>query len=79
MSERDADTRRAVNAAKIIFDGRDNLGEVMVTLEHVVGVVLMAVMNRDTQKAVRMLNAGLVPGVEQRLAFAAAKKDQPHD
>jgi hypothetical protein len=70
------DTARAIAAMKLIFDGRDpvsDLGAIMVTLEHVVGGTLLALMSRDHRRAVGMLNEGLVPGVETRLALAASK------
>lgn len=69
MSEAQKDTQRALAAATAIFDGRDptaNMSDIMVTLEHTVGTVLLAVMGHDRRKAVAMLNEGLVPGVEQR-------------
>lgn len=71
------DTRRALAAAKTIIDGRDlsaDRGAIMVTLEHLVSTVLLAVMDRNPRMAVGMLNEGLVPGVEGRIAILEAKR-----
>lgn len=76
MTEAQRDTQRALAAAKAIFDGRDpaaDMSAIMVTLDHVVGTVLLATQG-DPSKAARMLNEGLVPGVEERLAMAGAKR-----
>lgn len=74
MSERD--TRRAVEAARIIFSGRysSNPADVMVTLEHTVAAVLLA-LYRTPEMAAAMLNEGLVPGIESRLSLHAAKQE----
>lgn len=72
MNEPQKDTQRANAAAKLIFDGRDpqaDMGAIMTTLEGLVTLVLLAVMGRDETKAAGMLNEGLVPGVEGRLAL----------
>lgn len=50
------------------------MGKIMVTLEHTVAGILLAVMGNDAKKAAGMLNEGLVPGVEKRLGMYAAKK-----
>ena len=79
MSEAQNDTKRALAAARLIFDGRDpksDFGAVLVTLEHAVATVLLTVM-RDPAKAAALLNEGLVPGVEERLAFYSSKKRAP--
>lgn len=76
MSEASEDTRRAVAAAKAIFDGRDPkdaYGAVMVTLEHTVAVVLLT-LHASPDKAAAMLNEGLVQGVETRLALYASRR-----
>lgn len=70
------DTERAFAAARSIFDGRDpksDFGGVMVTLEHVVAVVLLALLS-SPERAAGMLNEGLVQGVESRLALYASKR-----
>ena len=70
------DADRAIQAVKILLDGRDPVAEMasfLVTLEHAVALALLAAMNMDHRSAVLMLNEGLVPGVESRLAIHAAK------
>ena len=70
------DADRAIQAVKILLDGRDPVAEMasfLVTLEHAVALALLVSMKMDHRKAVQMLNAGLVPGVESRLAIHAAK------
>ena len=77
MNEPQRDTQRALAAAQIIFDGRDPATDssgVLVTLEGLVTLVLLAVMNRDESKAAAMLNEGLVPGVEGRLALHTSRR-----
>lgn len=77
MTEPQKDTQRALAAAKLIIDGRDPSADhssIMVTLEGLVSLVLLAVMGNDHSKAAGMLNEGLVPGVEQRLALAASQQ-----
>ena len=65
----------AIAAAKLIFDGRDPRdSSVLVTLEGLVTLVLLAVMNNDVHKAAAMLNEGLVPGVEGRIALANSRR-----
>ncbi|WP_180897147.1 hypothetical protein [Martelella soudanensis] len=77
MTTPSADGKRALAAAKSIFDGRvppREMGAIMVTLEHAVATVLLAVMDGDAGKAAAMLNEGLAPGIEQRLAHHASRK-----
>lgn len=77
MNDARKDSLRAIDAAKSIVDGRDpsdNLGKIMVTLEHTVSTVLLAVMKNDPEKAAGMLNEGLVEGVEKRLALYASRQ-----
>lgn len=77
MNEPQKDTQRAIAAAKLIIDSRDlstDHGAILVTLEGLVTLILLMVMNNDVNKAASMLNEGLVPGVEQRLALAAARR-----
>lgn len=78
MSETFKDSLRALNAAKAIVDGRDpadDYGKILVTAEHAFATVLLACMGGDARKAVGMLNEGLIPGIEQRIAFYASKGD----
>jgi hypothetical protein len=80
MTQASRDSQLAITAAKIIFDGRDpvaNVSEILVTLDHLVATVLLVTMNLDHRKAVAMLNEGLVPGVEERLALHASKGSHP--
>lgn len=74
MSEAKKDTRRALVAAKAILDDRNvNVaGEIMVTLEHTVAGILLLLYPHDV--AAKMLNEGLVQGVEKRIAMHQAKK-----
>lgn len=77
MTEPQKDTQRALAAAKLIIDGRDpsaDHGAILVTLEGLVSLVLLAVMGNDEKKAAAMLNEGLVPGVEERIALAASRR-----
>jgi len=77
MTEPQKDTQRAIAAAKQIIDGCDlsaDHGAILVTLEGLVSLVLLAVMGNDHSKAAAMLNEGLVPGVESRIALAASRK-----
>ena len=77
MSESQNDTRRAITASKAILDGRhphdrENEGAIMVTLEHTVATILISLYG-DPARAAAMLNEGLVPRIEERLAFYANK------
>jgi hypothetical protein len=77
MTEPQKDTQRYLAAAKLIFDGRDpnaDSSAILVTLEGLVSLVLLAVMGNDTHKAAAMLNEGLVPGVEERIALVASRR-----
>jgi hypothetical protein len=75
MTEAQKDTQRSLAAAKAIFDGRDpkrDFSSILVTTEHTIATVLLAVMG-DPLLAAKMLNEGLVQGVEDRLSLYAAK------
>jgi hypothetical protein len=77
MTEPQKDTQRAIAAAKLIIDGRDpnaDSSSILVTLEGLVSLVLLATMGNDPSKAAGMLNEGLVPGVEERIALAASRR-----
>ncbi len=76
MNEAQKDTARAIDAARSIIDGRDifaNEAAVLVTLEHTVATVLLALYPHPYQ-AMGMLNDGLVPGVKTRLVNNGSKK-----
>lgn len=76
MHEAQKDTQRALSAAKSIIDGRDpgkDGSSILVTAEHAIAAVLLAVC-KDPRIAAGMLNEGLIPGVESRLALYASKK-----
>jgi len=77
MTELEKETTRTLEAAKILIEGRDvdrDASHIVVTLEALVALVLLVVMNNDTRKAASMLNEGLVPAVEELLARAAARQ-----
>ena len=76
MTDPQKDTKRAIAAARLIIDGRDpsaSMGEILTTLDAVVSLILLAVMDNNERLAAAMLNEGLVPAVEQRLALAASR------
>lgn len=77
MGEAQKDTQRAIAAAKLIVDGRDveaDYSAILVTLEGLVALVLLATMGQDHRKAAAMLNEGLMPGVEERIAVSASRE-----
>lgn len=77
LTEPQEDTQRVIAAAKVIIDGRDpraDHGAILFTLEGLVALLLLATMDNDPQKAAGMLNKGLVPGVEGRIALAASRR-----
>lgn len=80
MSEARKDTARALAASTAIVDGRgtDDVDAIMVTLEHAVATVLIA-LYRDHALAAAMLNEGLVPGVEARIALHQARMQEGKD
>lgn len=76
MTREEKDTARVLATMLAVVDGRDpatDFAAIMVTLEGSVAGVLLALMQRNPAKAAGMLNEGLVPGVEQRLAMVQAK------
>lgn len=78
MTEPQRDTQRYLTAARLIIDGRDpnvDSSSILVTLEGLVTLVLLVTMGNDAAKAAAMLNEGLVPGVEGRLALAVARRE----
>ena len=75
MSNNIRDTTRALAAAKAILDGRNpsvDAGAILVTAEHAFATVLLALHGGDARKAAAMLNEGLIPGIERRMAYYAA-------
>ena len=71
------DTARALAAAKAVIDGRDpekEAAKILVTAEHAIACILLATHGQDPRKAAAMLNEGLVPGIEERLAYYASKE-----
>lgn len=75
MTEPEKDTQRAIAAAKVLLDGRlPSSSSVMVTLEGLVSLMLLAHMGNDARKAAAMLNEGLVPGVEERIALSSSRR-----
>ena len=75
MTEPELDTARAIEAARIICDGRDprvEYSSVLVSLEHCIATLLLS-MFPNPRMAQQMLNEGLVQGVENRLALFNSK------
>jgi len=75
MNEAGKDTQRALAAAKAIYDGRDpvrDMSAILVTTEHAIATALLG-LYRDPEMAAKMLNEGLLPGIEERLALYGAK------
>lgn len=71
---------RVIDAAAVIIgdrDCRDEMPAILASLEHVVATVLMVTMDSDRRKAVGMLNEGLVPGVEDRIARYSGQGTAP--
>ncbi len=64
--------RVALAAARV--DRTSLAGECKVTLEGLVTLVLLAVMEQKPRAAAAMLTEGLAPGVESRLALYASKQ-----
>lgn len=76
MTEMSRDARLAIDAAKVLIDGRDpvaDFAKVLTTLDHLVATVLLVTMRQNPHLAVKMLNEGTVPHVEERIALYASK------
>jgi hypothetical protein len=76
MTEAQKDTQRAAAAMRAIFDGRSpatDFSSVMVTTEHAIAGVLLALYPGNPAMAAKMLNEGLLPGIESRLSLYASK------
>ena len=74
MSEAEKDTVRARKAFDTIRDDRPaTSASVLVTLEHTVALALLHATGGDARQAALLLNEGLAPGVENRLALYAKR------
>ena len=76
MPQPSRDSRLAIEAAKLILDGRDPVkdrAQVLITLDHTIATLLLIAMNRDPKKAVQMFTEGTVPHVEERIMLFASK------
>lgn len=76
MSDASEDTKRALAAARAIFDGRNPATDgsrILITLDHVIATVLLVTQEGDHRKAVGMLHEGTVPHVEERIALHASR------
>ena len=79
MTEAEKDVIRAQAACRAIIDRRNIPADhckILVTAEHAITALLLALYNGDTQMAECMFNEGLVPGVESRLRDYASKQAQ---
>lgn len=78
MSEASKDTKRAVDAVKLILDGRDPVrdrAQVLVTLDHTIALMVLISMENNPKKAVKMFNEATVPHVEERIMLFASKNN----
>ena len=78
MAKPSRDTQLAIEAAKLILDGRDPVKDralILITLDHTIATLLLAAMDRDPKKAVQMFNEGTVPHVEERIMLFASKSN----
>lgn len=76
MKQPSRDSQLAIEAAKLILDGRDPVrdrAQVLITLDHTIATLLLVAMERDPKKAVQMFNEGTVPHVEERIMLLASK------
>ena len=77
MKQPSRDSHIAIEAAKLILDGRDPVNDraqVLITLDHTIATILLVAMDRDPTKAVQMFNEGTVPHVEERIMLFASKQ-----
>merc|ERR1712173_183700 len=61
MSQASRDTQLAVQAVKIILDGRDPVKDrstALITLDHTIALMMLVAMEKDPRKAVQMFNEG---------------------
>lgn len=78
MNQPSRDSQLALEAAKLILDGRDlvkDRAQVLVTLDHTIATLLLVAMDRDPKKAVQMFTEGTVPHVEERIMLFASKSN----
>ena len=76
MTAPSKDTARLLAAATAIIDDREPITDraaIMVTLEGVVAATLICVMGGNHKAAAAMLNEGLLPDVESRIALGASR------
>ena len=70
MTEASKDTQRVMAAAKALLDGRHPVkdrSQVLITLDHLIGTMLIMAMDQDARKALAMFNEGTIPHVEERI------------
>ncbi len=75
-NEASEDTRRAIEAARSILDGRDPTVDwpaVLVTLDHAIASVLLVCAKGDVRRAEGLFREATCQHVEERLALFAAK------
>ena len=76
MKQPSRDSQLAVQAAKLILDGRDPVkdrAQVLITLDHTIAALLLVAMESDPKKAVQMFTEATVPHVEERIMLFASK------
>lgn len=77
MHNADKDVSRAVTAAKAICDGRmppEDRSSILITLDHTIALILLALMDNDPKKAVAMLHERAIPHVEGRIMLYANRR-----
>lgn len=70
MPQPSRDSQLAIQAAKVILDGRDPVADraqVLITLDHLIASVLLVTMEGNARHAVEMFTEGTVPHVEERI------------
>lgn len=80
MPDAKKDHTRALAACHEILDNRHPIADrasVLVTLEHTIAAMLIAVMDGKPLLAVGMLHEGVLPGVEERIALFASRQGKP--
>lgn len=74
MTDQEKDLERYSAATFAILDNRNpatSFAHIMMTLEATIAATLLALTEGDARKAALLLNNALVPGVENRLSWAA--------
>ena len=76
MPEPSEEAMRVMTAASAIIGDRDPKEDVdiLITTEHVVATILIAMFS-DPHQAAGMLNEGLVQGIENRLSLYKSKQE----